>query len=223
MGTLITFSGVDCAGKSTQLDLLEERLRAEGRRVRTLWFRPGYSKELDGLRAAVRRVRPGALPRSDGDGDDAARREEVFQNPNVRRSWVTMALADSLLQYALKLRAWVASGDVVLCDRYLWDSEMDLRLRFPDLKQPIRHAMKGLNVLCPKPNLALLLVLSMEEVHERMAHKDEPFPDPEETRQDRYHRYMSLASSGKFAVIDAEGSRDEVAELIWRQVCASLR
>ena len=221
MGTLITFSGVDCAGKSTQLDLLEARLKAEGHRVRTLWFRPGYSKELDGLRAAVRRVRPGALPRS--DGADAQRREEVFQQPSVRRSWVLMALADSLVQYAFKLRAWVAQGDIVLCDRYLWDSEMDLRLRFPELKEPIRRAMKGLDVVCPKPDLALLMVLSMEEASQRMAQKDEPFPDPEETRQDRYHRYMSLASSGKFAVIDAEGSRDQVSELIWRQVCASLK
>ena len=221
MGTLITFSGVDCAGKSTQLELLEARLRAEGHRVRTLWFRPGYSKELDGLRAAVRRVRPGALPRS--DGADSQRRDEVFQKPTIRRSWVAMALADSLVQYAFKLRTWIARGDVVLCDRYLWDSEMDLRLRFPELKEPVRRAMKGLDVLCPKPDLALLLVLSMEAASQRMAQKDEPFPDPEETRHDRYHRYMSLASSGKFAVIDAEGSRDDVAELIWRQVCASLK
>ena len=221
MGTLITFSGVDCAGKSTQLDLLESRLKADGHQVRTLWFRPGYSKELDGLRAAVRRVRPGALPRS--DGDDAPRRDEVFQKPNVRRSWVAMALADSLVQYALKLRTWIARGDVVLCDRYLWDSEMDLNLRFPELKEPIRRAMKGLDLLCPKPDIALLLVLSMEKASERMRQKDEPFPDPEETRQDRYQRYMSLGSNGKFAVIDAEGSREEVADLIWRQVCASLK
>jgi len=221
MGKLITFSGVDSAGKSTQLELLEARLQQEGRCVRTLWFRPGYSKELDGLRAAVRRFRPGALPRS--DGADAAKRKEVFEKPSVRRTWVAMALVDSLVQYALKLRTWLARGDIILCDRYLWDSEMDLKLRFPELKEPISRAMKGLEVLCPKPDLALLLVLSMEETNQRMAMKNEPFPDPEHTRHDRYHRYMSLGSNGNFFVVDAGSSREEVADTIWGEVCASLK
>ena len=221
MGTLITFSGVDCAGKSTQLDLLESRFRGEGRAVRTLWFRPGYSDELDGLRALVRRVRPGALPRADGAA--AERRKQVFEKPGVRRSWVAMALVDSLMQYAIKLRGWMARGDLILCDRYLWDCALDLTLRFPELSSPISRAMKGLNILCPKPDLSLLLVLSLDEAEERMKTKNEPFPDPEETRKDRYHRYMSLASTGDFYVVDASGSRDEVADDIWGEVCASLR
>ena len=221
MGTLITFSGVDCAGKTTQLELLKARLESEGVSVRSLWFRPGYSREMDGLRSAVRKVRPGVLPRA--EGVDAGRRNEVFQKPTVRRAWVAMALFDSLIQYAFKVRAWTSGSDVVLCDRYLWDSEMDLLLRFPEMKDAVRRAMRGLDAVCPKPDLSLLLVLSADEVAKRMVHKDEPFPDPEETRQARYHRYMSLASNGSFAVVNAEGERDHVAELIWSQVCASRK
>ena len=221
MGTIITFSGVDCAGKSTQLDLLAQRLEAEGRGVRTLWFRPGYSDELDTLRAWVRRFRPDLLPRSDGAG--ASKRDEVFEKKGVRRSWVVMALVDALFQYALKLRIWQAREDVILCDRYLWDAELDLKLRFPELGPWVDRAMAGLNQVCPTPDASLLLVLSLEEAERRMAQKDEPFPDPDQTRQERYYRYMSLGSSGAFRVIDASQSREEVAEMIWGEVCASLR
>lgn len=221
MGTLITFSGVDCSGKSTQLGLLEERLRAAGKGVRTLWFRPGYSKELDGMRAAVRRLRPGLLPRATGPSDKA--RQAVFTRPSVRNAWVVMALVDAWVQYALKLRVWGQGEDVILCDRYLWDAELDLQLRFPELKPWIQRAFQPLRALSPKPDLSLLLVLPLAEAERRMASKDEPFPDPQDTRHLRYHRYLSLASGGDFHVVDAAHGRDEVAADIWEALCASQR
>ena len=48
-----------------------------------MWFRPGYSKELDG-RVLQCGGPSGGIPRS--DGADSQRRDEVFQKPTIRRS-----------------------------------------------------------------------------------------------------------------------------------------
>ena len=60
-----------------------------------------------------------------------------------------MALADSLVQYVFKLRTWIARGDVVL--RPL---SVDLRWfasRFPELKEPVRRAIRAWTFCVPSP------------------------------------------------------------------------
>lgn len=51
---IIAFSGVDCAGKSTQIRFLEEYFVSQGKTCKILWYRPGYSKELQQCKAWIR-------------------------------------------------------------------------------------------------------------------------------------------------------------------------
>ena len=81
---IITLSGVDCAGKTTQLDALEAALTERGHRVKRLWFRPGYSPLLDTLRTGVRKLRPSALP----SNKNPEARKQAFAKPGVSRTWV---------------------------------------------------------------------------------------------------------------------------------------
>lgn len=214
---LITLSGIDCSGKSTQLDLLDRHLTERGLAPVRLWYRPGYSRSLDALRAAVRRVRGSALPRADSDEGRAAR-QRTFARPGVARTWSTMALLDMATQYAVKLRALDAAGRVVLCDRYVDDAMMDLTLRFPQLE--LEHSVLARAVLaaCPRPDASFLLMLPFEEQTRRMAIKDEPYPDALEVRQARYARYEALAASGRHTVLDA--SRD--IDTVHRDLVAAL-
>ncbi len=196
---IITFSGIDCAGKSTQIERLDAALRGRGHRIHRTWFRPGYSTELDALRRAVRRLRPGTLPSA---GASQAR-TEAFARPNVRRTWVAMAVADTLLQIALKVRARSLAGWTVLCDRWLDDAALDLSFRFPDLERVLTPTLAAVRAACPRPDVSFLLMLPHEEMLRRMEIKAEPFPDAPEVRDRRYHAYADLARTGRFEVIDA--------------------
>ena len=51
---IIAFSGVDCAGKSTHIRCLEEYFVSQGKTCKILWYRPGYSKELQLCKAWIR-------------------------------------------------------------------------------------------------------------------------------------------------------------------------
>src|SRR5687767_973907 len=98
---LITFSGSDCSGKSTQLRLLSEELERQGRHTVRFWFRPGYSAMLDSARRLVRRLSPSALP---GPRETAAR-ERAFARGGVKTAWVAVALFDMLVQYGVVIRS----------------------------------------------------------------------------------------------------------------------
>ena len=211
---IVTFSGVDCAGKSTQIERLHQALASRGHRVHRSWFRPGYSAELDALRRVVRRLRPGALPSA---GASQAR-TEAFTRPGVRRAWAAMAVADTLLQYALKLRVRSLAGWTVLCDRWLDDAALDLTFRFPELEGVLRPALAAVRGVSPTPEVAFLLMLPHAEMLRRMEIKDEPFPDEPALRDRRYAAYAELAETGRFEVVDAARPIDALHEVLLARV-----
>jgi len=196
---LISFSGVDCAGKSTQIELLRAALLARGFRPALMWYRPGYSKALNAARGLLRWL----LPRSVPAPTDVVTRQLVFRRPFVARVWILVAVLDSILQYAGKVRLLRAMGRVVLVDRYIDDAVMDLQYRFPD--SDVEHSLLWHFAcwLAAKPSHRVLLLLPYDVMLERMAAKKEPFPDVPRVRDARYERYLALASSGRFRVVDA--------------------
>ncbi len=205
IGQLITLSGVDCSGKSTQLELLTDAYASAGHRVKQIWFRPGYSDEMDLLRKVVRKASPSVMPTH----TESTARERVFAKSGVSESWVAMALLDSFLQCACKVRIYLAQGYIVICDRFLTDAEMDLRLRFPHLQSIYKPSLWALKALAPTPAHSILLNLPFDIVENRVEKKNEPFPDPPEVRFDRWKAYQGFATNGQFETIDAAQSITE--------------
>lgn len=207
---IIAVSGVDCSGKSTQIDQLVARLEALGRSPQVRWYRPGYSDELDALRALLRR-RGGVLP-PPGAGPA---REKAFSRPWVRTAWIGVAVLDTLWTYGIKLRCASWLGRLIICDRYVWDAVLDLHLRFPQQVRLEGSLATFLRVLCPSPRVNVLLHLSAQEALDRQERKAEPFPDDRETFLMRHGVYEGWAADGRFVVIDAERSIEEVhAQLV---------
>lgn len=208
---LIVVSGVDCVGKSTQIEMLRAAEELRGAAVQVVWHRPGYSPALDLLRRLVRRVHPKALPTT----ADAAARERFFSNSRARRLWATIAVLDTLLRYALALRFYLLLGRVVVCDRYMEDGVLDLRLRFPELNVERWLLTRLTRLAIPRPDLHFLLTIPRATMLQRMDSKREPYPDPSDVRDRRYAEYTQMARSGEFVVIDASKSIEAVhAEML---------
>lgn len=213
MADLIAFSGIDCSGKSTQITLLRRALESTGERPTVLWFRPGYSPLLDNLRRVVRWLRPAALPTT----KDPEARARVFGSARVQRIWAAAALVDAVLQYAVGARWSLLWGRTVICDRYVEDAVLDLRLRFPELGVERWSMTRLLGALAPKPFVRLLLAIPHQEMLRRMVIKNEPFPDPPDVRDQRYLEYLRFVDRG-YAVVDGARPVDEVHRDVWRLV-----
>lgn len=211
---LITISGIDGSGKSTQITGLQAFLQMAGVRHETIWYRPGYSGLLDRVRALVRSATPGALPAS----HDSPARERAFSRPGVSEAWIAIALADLLGQYAARIRLLLRKGLTVICDRYLEDAHLDFSFRFPQYRfDPVFEVLAR---VCPRPDLAFCLYVSREEMERRTRSKAEPFPDPDDVRIRRYQAYQRLRS--RFTAVDANRSIDEVQDTLRSHVAGLL-
>lgn len=235
---IISFSGVDCAGKSTQIKLLEEYLISRGKSCAVLWYRPGYSKELqkckDWVRAgrtgcrrgldAVKKIadlffrRGGAAPSICGHAGGAPTPAGEKLPPPL---WLAAAFADTAIQWGVKLRALEKRRDVVICDRYFDDAKLDIAFKYPQycfaetLFEPIRR-------LVARPDVSILLWLPFETSCARAAEKNEPFPDSPKIRALRHRAYEFAADDDAYAVIDATGSIEETHRKIREYVDDAL-
>lgn len=214
---LITVSGPDGSGKSTQIQLLLEALEKRGAKVTSVWFRPGYSPWLDQVRAAVRSRAPAVLPTS----SDPSARQEVFSRPWVRVSWAALAVADSAVYHWVRVRRLQATHDVVICDRSIEDAALDLSLRFPELKRVTAAALGVIRMAGPKPDLAVVYSVPLKVAHQRCLDKNEPFADPLEIREARHAFYDVLAERPRVTRIDATDSAVEVHQKTLRALLRS--
>jgi len=193
-GRFIALEGGEGVGKSTQGRMLAEALRARGIDVVTT-REPGGTAGAETIRAM--------LLSTEGDGWGARAEALLF----------AAARADHVEKLILPA---VARGAWVVCDRYV-DSSRAYQgggggLSDNDVMTLHRIGSAGL-----LPDLTVLLAVRPEVSAERLALRDGGAADRIGGRGADYHarvaaafRAFAEAEPGRFAVVDAEGSPDEV-------------
>lgn len=208
---LVAFSGMDGAGKTTQIDHLLVMLRDEGKVPVYLWTRGGYTPLFNALKSSLRRLSGKRLVPESGP---SKQRQRSFSRPSIRKAWLVMALLDLIVLYGIALRWWRWRGRSVVCDRYLWDTLLDFRLNFPQEKVESWLLWHVLRKVTPQPDAAFLLLVPVEESVRRSRLKDEPFPDPPDVLAERLAQYKALAAAGYWQVLDGRRPIDDVAQEI---------
>jgi thymidylate kinase len=159
---LTSFSGIDGAGKSTQIQKLCERLSHAGLSVKQLAFWDNV--------VPLARLRAGISHRFlDGEAGIGAPDKPVRRNDkNVRAWYLSVARCGLFLMDALCLRRVVAAArkggaDVLVFDRYIYDQLAILPLEHPVARAYIRFILR----LVPAPDVAYLLDANPEVAHKR--------------------------------------------------------
>jgi len=205
--SLIAFSGLDGAGKSTQIALLCDRLRAGGLEPAVVWVRGGYTPIFERLKSVVRRTGGRHVP-PPGPG---ARRSEALRRGWLRRAWLVAALLDLGWLLAVQVRILRRRNRIVLCDRYLSDSLIDFRLNFPSEEVERWWLWRVVARLAPRPDVALLLLVPVAESERRSDLKGEPFRDSREVLSARLAHYRALALPAGCTMLDGSRPAAEVA------------
>ncbi|MBN1428924.1 MAG: hypothetical protein JXB07_11110 [Anaerolineae bacterium] len=214
-GKLIVLSGLDGAGKSTQIDLLLDELRAQGKNGRYLWTRGGYTGLFEMLKRMIRRL---SGKRIIPDSGPSRQRTQTFHHPLVRRAWLILAILDLIRVYGLQVRWWRRRGKIVICDRYIWDTLVDFRLNFPQENVETWLLWRVLQWVTPRPDVAFLILIPVEESVRRSDRKGEPYRDTPEVLSRRLAQYEQLSQGGYWQVLNGQHPVDELARNIRQEV-----
>jgi dTMP kinase len=206
-GLFITFEGTEGSGKSTQLDILAQRLQALGHEVRK--FRePGGTPIGEEIRHT--------LQHSQDNHAMAAETELLLMNASRAQLW------REAIQPAL------ATGAIVLCDRF-YDSTVAYQGHGRGLDLGMVRSIIECAVGKARPDLTLLLMVpvavsearrkarllpGMGAVRDRMEEADRSFFERVETGFKR----LAAEEPERVRSIDATASLEEVSREIWRVV-----
>ena len=201
----ITLEGGEAAGKSTQIELLAERLRKLDQHV-IVTREPGGTPLGESIRHLLKHA-----PEGRGMNSHTELLLFLASRAELTRGVIAPALAEG---------AWV------LCDRFLDSTTV---YQGAGRRLPI-EIVERINAFAVGPNLpGLTLVLDLEpaEAHRRLAIRPKPQAQAdrmEDEPPDFYERvrngYYAVAKAhpNRVKIIEAGGTIDETSEAIWNEV-----
>ena len=213
---MIAISGIDGAGKSTQIELLKKAYEKNGQKVFIFWSRGGYTPGMEKLKSFLRKKKNSHITEKRGK---SVNRSELFSKSYIRKTWLILSILDLIYNYTVNLRIKKLTGKKIIFDRYIYDTYIDFKLNFPDDGFEKWFLWKFLNFFALNPEKQLILIISVEESLKRSKLKGEPFPDDEKTLKSRLEFYkLYIENYPNVIKIDCNNKISEVSMKINKEV-----
>lgn len=203
MGLFITFEGGEGCGKSTQTGILYRRLKKLAVPV-LLTHEPGGTPLGEKITLLLKWSRQIAI----------SPEAQVFLF-NASR---TQLVSDVI-------RPHLEKGGVIICDRYA-DSTTAYQHYGHGMDREMVESLNRMGTQDLIPDLTVLLDIPVEQGMARIKDKK---PDRFETENIGFHRrvregYLKMAKAGpeRWLVVDAAGTKEEIAAVIWQKVSKLL-
>jgi len=167
---LVTFSGVDGCGKTTQARALQSAFETCHLRADYVWNRGGSARWVGLLSQWSKRLSPRISNETQtmaANERTIVRRMQQFRSPWTRCGWSWLTTTELLLQYTWRVTVPLLLGHVVICDRYIYDALGDWSVYFDEAAVEKRMAARVLCALTRRPRMAYWLDVPAEVAQSR--------------------------------------------------------
>lgn len=158
---IVSFSGIDSAGKTTQINLLMSYLEKNNIKAKMLWSKARGTPGVVFLKEIVRKDKGMNFE------EKAEHRKEVFQNPKKQKLLYIASMLDLCWYWGIYYRIMGAMNKFLICDRYIWDTYVEINEDFSCVD--IDHSLlwKIVKKVSPKPKKSLVFIVPPEVSLER--------------------------------------------------------
>lgn len=186
---IVSFSGIDSAGKTTQIELLCKYCKEHNIKYRKVWSKARGTPGVLWLKELVRRDK-----KMDAE-EKAEYRAEVFENSKKRNLLYVASMLDLCWYWGLYFRILNLTNKLVICDRYVWDTYVEMKEKdFAAIDIDKSVLWKIVKSLAPKPKKSFVFVISPEESLRRDNAKNAAGIEDIEIKQKKISCYMDCVN-----------------------------
>ena len=192
---LVSFSGLDSSGKTTQITLLEKYCAEHGISAKRVWGKARGTPGVVFLKELVRR------DKGMSQEEKLEYRECFFENPKKKKLLLIASLLDLIWFWGIYYRIEGIRNNILILDRYLWDTYVEIKTEFKGIVFEKWLLWKILVLVTPKPKISFLFVIPAEESIRRDVQKEDLTVDSIELKREKISLYMHLKNQGKWSTI----------------------
>ena len=206
---IVSFSGIDSAGKTTQINMLYDYCTANNIGVKKLWSKARGTPGVLLLKELVRR------DKKMNATEKMEYRKSVFQNSKAQKMLYVASMLDLCWYWGIYYRIVGRFTKVLICDRYLWDTYVEINQDFPAVNIDRSILWKLVTLLAPKPRISFVFVIPAEVSLARDHQKNAAGIENIEIKKAKIATYMKCVGEKRWThVMDGTTSIEELHEQV---------
>ena len=204
---IISFSGIDSAGKTTQINLLCAELEKRGLKYKKKWSKARGTPIVVFLKELVRK------DKGMNHVQKSEHRQEVFRNPRKLRLLYTASMLDLCLYWGIHYRFQSLFCKYLICDRYLWDTYVEVKHDFVGIDIDRSFLWKMVKFFAPCPKVSFVFIIPAELSLARDKQKNAAGIEDIERKKSKINAYLKLVKEGRWTnVMDGTRTREDLHE-----------
>lgn len=200
---IISFSGIDSAGKTTQIEKLTAYFDGHSVNFVKRWSKARGTPGVEFIKNIFRKE-----TQSDKANKVAVRRE-IYKSPMKQKLLYIASMLDLCWYWGIYFRFLGLTHRYLICDRYIWDTYVEMIHDFYSINIERSILWKIVKFVSPKPKYSFVFVIPAELSLQRDLQKGTDGTEDIDRKKSKIKIYMSLVEQGRWSnVMDGTKTRE---------------